>query len=117
MQYLESNVKHSLEAFTLPVDHYQVRTFREALLGTPSLKSFRAESSIPDSSSAANSVENSPLLLGIDDDKRVGMNGGAPWKKKVPPHYWLEYLKCKSELSDMTKRDKAPPFYTSTSSE
>jgi site-specific DNA-cytosine methylase len=108
MQYLESNVKHSLEAFTLPVDHDQVRTFREALREQPSPNSYSADSSIPGLSSATTSVENSSRQKGIEDEKGVGMNGGAPGKKKVPPHYWLEYLKSKSELSAVRQ------FYSSS---
>jgi site-specific DNA-cytosine methylase len=113
MQYLESNIKHSLEAFTLQLDHREIRKLREALRIQLSCKSFGAECAVPDVSFTNTSDEKLPrdnaagMPSGIKDEMRF-MTNGRVHGKKVPPQYWLDHLNCNSELSDVTRRDDAP---------
>jgi site-specific DNA-cytosine methylase len=98
VQFLQSPVRHSLESFILQDDHDIIRVFREALRGPPGRQTARGNTQEPDfwTSPSANLPHNVNVRanLGLEDQARSLTQWQAYGKKQVPPHYWLEYLKC-----------------------
>jgi len=101
VNHLKSPVRHSLDAFTLDVDHEVIRVFREALNGPPGRQTMRSVFLEPDfwSSASANLPHNvhTRAALGLKDDSRWLMNWNAHGRKQVPPTFWLEYLNCNQQ--------------------
>ena len=98
IRFLESPVRHSLEAFLLQVDHDIIRVFREALSGPPGRLTKRGTFLEPYfwSSKNANLPHNkiARKRLGMEDTKCYITSWNQFGQKQVPPHYWLEYLNC-----------------------
>ena len=96
VKFLESPVRHSLEAFILDTDHDNIRVFREALHGPPGRHTKRSAFQEPDfwTSGSANLKHNKIARdkLGIEEMARPNVGGAARGAKQIPPHYWLEYL-------------------------
>jgi len=96
VSFLQSPVRHSLEAFILEPDHDIIRVFREALNGPAGRTSKRAAFLEPDfwTSTSAN-LKYSTITRersGIDEMARTVTSWGAYGEKQCPPHYWMEYL-------------------------
>lgn len=98
VRHLQSPVRHSLQSFILQVDHDIIRVFREALRGPPGRRSMRSVSLEPYfwESANANLPHNKVARdkLGLDDLARFTTRWHANGEKQIPPHYWLEYMKC-----------------------
>mmetsp|Transcript_36589 Transcript_36589/g.88683 ORF Transcript_36589/g.88683 Transcript_36589/m.88683 type:complete len:2159 (+) Transcript_36589:2-6478(+) len=101
VEHLKSPVRHSLEAFVLQEDHDIIRVFREALRGPAGRSTKRGAFLEADfwTSTSANLPHNKNCRtkLGIEDKARAITNWGPFGRKKIPPHYWLEYLDCQSQ--------------------
>lgn len=103
VRYLESNVRHSLESFILPVDHDNIRVFREALNGPAGRNTNRSINQAPDfwdeKVSDMNLKHNkiARQRLGMEDKARSQTQWGPFGEMQVPWHYWLEYMKCNSQ--------------------
>lgn len=101
VKYLESPVKHSLDAFILDTDHDKVRVFREALRGPPGRHAKRAVFQEPDFFTSGNAnVRHNTIARdksGIEMLTRTTTMSGAHGRKQIPPHYWLEYLDCQPQ--------------------
>ena len=98
VQYLQSPVRHSLDAFILDTDHDNIRVFREALTGPPGRHTKRSVFQEPDFWTSENANLKHNVIardkLGIEEMARANVGGGARGKKQIPPHYWLEYIDC-----------------------
>jgi hypothetical protein len=98
VHHLKSPVRHSLQSFILQVDHDLIRVFREALRGPPGRQTMRSVCLEPYYWTSASTNlphnKNPRVALGLEDTARFITNWHAHGKKQVPPHYWLEYLKC-----------------------
>lgn len=107
VEHLKSPVRHSLESFVLQEDHDTIRVFREALRGPPGRQSALGVLLEPDfwTSASANLPHNTNTrkALGLQDRARFITNWDAHGKMQLPPHYWLEYMKCLNQRRlDMT---------------
>jgi len=96
VSFLQSPVRHSLEAFILEPDHDIIRVFREALNGPAGRTSKRAAFLEPDfwASTSAN-LKYSTITRersGIDEMARTVTSWGPYGEKQCPPHYWMEFL-------------------------
>ncbi|CAB9508230.1 C-5 cytosine-specific DNA methylase [Seminavis robusta] len=100
VKHLESPVKHPLEAFLLPLDHDNMRAYREALRGPLGRESTRRKAMYPNfwTTASKNRPHNKAARTtsGIGDEARHITQWGDNGKKKLPPHYWLEYMNCNS---------------------
>ena len=89
VRFLESPVRHSLEAFLLEPDHDIIRVFREALLGPPGRQTKRGTFSSPDfwASASADLPHNTTARerLGLGDTARYITNWKAFGHKQVCP--------------------------------
>ena len=96
IEFLQSPVKHSLEAFLMDLDHDNIRVLREALHGPPGRHTKRSVFQEPDFlSSGRGDVKHNVIArekLGIELMARANVGGAARGQKKIPPHYWLEYI-------------------------
>jgi site-specific DNA-cytosine methylase len=106
LKFLESPVKHSLEAFILEENHDNIRVFREALHGPPGRHTKRSVFQEPDFFTSGNAnVKHNKIArekLGIEMMARPNFGGGARGKKQIPPHYWLEYADTMEQrITDM----------------
>ena len=109
VKHLKSPVRHSLQSFILQTDHDIIRVFREALKGPPGRQTVRSVFLEPDFWQSANSNlphnKNVRQKLGVQDTTRFTTNWEGFGKKQIPPHYWLEYLRCnfarQSDLLDI----------------
>ena len=103
VKHLQSDVRHSLESFILPVDHDNIRVFREALNGPAGRNTNRSINQAPDfwdeKISNANLKHNkiARQKLGMEDRARPQTQWGPFGQMQVPWHYWLEYLKCNTQ--------------------
>ncbi len=103
VRYLESNVRHSLESFILPVDHDNIRVFREALNGPAGRNTNRSINQAPDfwdekvSSKDLKHNKIAREMLGMEDQARSQTQWGPFGEMQLPWHYWLEYMKCNSQ--------------------
>ena len=75
--------------------------FREALRGPcgrlTKSGAFLEENYWTSSSANLAHHKNTRTGLGLEDTTRYVTNWGTYGKKKVPPHYWMEYLNCCSQ--------------------
>jgi len=105
LKYLESPVRHSLESFILEVDHDIIRVFREALNGPAGRHTHRGVNQAPDFWNKENANANLPHnmtareRLGLDEFARPQTKWGPFGEMHIPPHWWLEYLKCQGQRS------------------
>ena len=98
VEHLKSPVRNSLDSFLLDEGHDILRVFREALRG-PSGRLTKSGIFLEDDywkSLGKNLAhrKNTRKKLGLRDTARHVTNWGTYGKKKVPPHYWLEYVNC-----------------------
>jgi site-specific DNA-cytosine methylase len=100
VKHLQAPVRHSLKSFILQVDHDIIRVFREALRGPPGRQTMRGVNLEPYFWSGTNSnLRHNKVArekLGLEDEARFTTNWHANGKRQVPPHYWLEVMKCNS---------------------
>ena len=103
VKYLEFPVRHSLESFILEVDHDIIRVFREALNGPAGRHTMRGVNLAPDFWNKDNANANLPHnmtareRLGLKEFARTLTQWGPFGEMHIPPHWWLEYLKCNSQ--------------------
>ncbi|KAL7533584.1 hypothetical protein ACHAXR_005329, partial [Thalassiosira sp. AJA248-18] len=103
VKYLASPVRHSLESFILEVDHDIIRTFREALNGPAGRYTMRGINQAPDFWNKASADANLPhnintrIGIGMEELSRTQTKWGPEGAMHVPPHWWLEYMKCNTQ--------------------
>ena len=103
VRHLESPVRHALESFILPVDHDNIRVFREALNGPAGRNTIRSINQAPDfwdEKCSGRDLRHNKIArdrIGIEDRARSQTNWDAFGKMALPHHYWLEYMKCNSQ--------------------